>query len=1021
MNSFFHDLARRFCFCFIAGIFSTAIVAPQTARAQAKPSITSQPQSQSITAGTNVAFTVTAGGQSPLIYRWSFNGTNLNNGARITGATLPTLTISNVVAGDAGAYRVVVSNSHGTATSSNAFLFVNSPPTISGIPAQRTFPGVPTRSIGFTIGDIETAASNLVLSAASANTNLIQDQNIVFGGNGSNRTVSITPSGTLQGTAMITITVRDGNGVSGNAAFVLSVAGFTEIAPGLPLIGGGAMAWGDYNNDGRLDIFASGKDANGTTIARVYRNDGTDTFSDSGAMNEGLSFGGIACGDYDRDGYLDVLMNGLLPGEGSGGGYVYAKIHRNTGSGVFTNVAGFYLGAISPVSERLGGAAWFDYDNDGDLDPLFVGWGDRLLRNNGSNFFGSGVNLNSTFNWFWAAAAIADYDNDGGMDFFLTGNGAVELRRNQGSGVFSTIPTSLPALWGSSAAWGDYDNDGYSDLAVQGITSGNAMTTLIYHNDGGGNFSNINAALQPSAFTSVGWGDYDNDGDLDLLVGGLSTTRLYRNDGSNVFTDAGFVLASCYIGNAAFGDYDNDGDLDIVLMGGSAGAYITEIYRNDGAMPNPPPTSPLNLVATNIGSSITMSWDAATDANQTNSWTYNLRVGTSPGSGNIVSPMSDPATGQRRLPALGNAGMRSSWTITNLTQGTYYWSVQAIDHTFAGSAFANEQSIILGPIITTQPQNQTVFAGQTASFSITATGTTSPSYLWRFNGTNISLATSATFVLTNAQFANQGNYSVIVSDQLGSVTSSNAFLTVNSPPLITVQPQNQVAILSNNAAFTLSVTGSVPFGYQWQFNGANLNDATNAALTLSNVQYSQSGNYSALVSNPFGSVTSSIASLIVNGPPVITNPPQNQIVVAGSTALFNVAAQGTQPFGYQWQFNGTNLVGANASSLSIANAQTSNVGNYSVVVNNSYGATTSAVVTLTVNDTAPIISQQPQTQTANAGANATFSVAASGTTPLSYQWQLEGLDLPGKTGSSLVLTNVQSTHAGNYSVIVSNS
>src|SRR5258707_12170435 len=106
--------------------------------AQSAPSITQQPQSQSLLAGSNATFSVTASGQSPLRYQWSFNGTNLANSAHISGATNATLTVSNILAADAGNYRVVVTNSHGSATSSNATLAVLLPPAITSQPAPQS-------------------------------------------------------------------------------------------------------------------------------------------------------------------------------------------------------------------------------------------------------------------------------------------------------------------------------------------------------------------------------------------------------------------------------------------------------------------------------------------------------------------------------------------------------------------------------------------------------------------------------------------------------------------------------------------------------------------------------------------------------------------------------------------------------------------------------------------------------------------------------------------------------------------
>src|SRR5258708_5435783 len=126
----------NFAFCLFASIlFEVCILSQQTASAAATPSIITQPQSQSFPAGLNATFSVAASGTAPLSYQWSLNGASLTNSVHIAGATSATLAISNLVVGDAGNYRVVVSNSHGSATSSNVTLTVLFPPTITGPPA----------------------------------------------------------------------------------------------------------------------------------------------------------------------------------------------------------------------------------------------------------------------------------------------------------------------------------------------------------------------------------------------------------------------------------------------------------------------------------------------------------------------------------------------------------------------------------------------------------------------------------------------------------------------------------------------------------------------------------------------------------------------------------------------------------------------------------------------------------------------------------------------------------------------
>ena len=158
-------------------------------------------------------------------------------------------------------------------------------------------------------------------------------------------------------------------------------------------------------------------------------------------------------------------------------------------------------------------------------------------------------------------------------------------------------------------------------------------------------------------------------------------------------------------------------------------------------------------------------------------------------------------------------------------------------------------------------------------------------------------------------------------------------------------------------------------------------------------------------------------------PPAIATQPQSQTVTVGGSANFNVTASGTAPLNYQWRFNGTAMSGATSTALSLANVQTSQGGNYSVVVTNAVGSLTSAVAVLTVTTggTAPTITTQPSSQTVVAGGNATFSVAASGTAPLKYQWTFGGSKLSGATNASLTLSGAQSGNAGTYAVVVTNN
>ena len=199
--------------------------------------------------------------------------------------------------------------------------------------------------------------------------------------------------------------------------------------------------------------------------------------------------------------------------------------------------------------------------------------------------------------------------------------------------------------------------------------------------------------------SSAAWGDYDNDGDLDYLLSGstqngVSSVTLGRNLGNGSFAFEASGLPAVHSGSVAWGDYDNDGDLDILLTGWG---YVSRIYRNNTLATNLPPTAPGGLSAAVTNAGVRLEWAAAADAQTpVSNLTYNIRVGTTPGGCDIVSPQADPATGFRLLPAMGDANLRTFSIVTNLPSGLYYWSVQAVDNAFAGGPFAEEHLFHVG-------------------------------------------------------------------------------------------------------------------------------------------------------------------------------------------------------------------------------------------------------------------------------------------------------------------------------------
>ncbi|MBI4658112.1 MAG: immunoglobulin domain-containing protein [Verrucomicrobia bacterium] len=170
------------------------------------------------------------------------------------------------------------------------------------------------------------------------------------------------------------------------------------------------------------------------------------------------------------------------------------------------------------------------------------------------------------------------------------------------------------------------------------------------------------------------------------------------------------------------------------------------------------------------------------------------------------------------------------------------------------------------PVISTQPQSQSVNAGAMATFTAVASGTAPLTYQWRLNGANLPGLTSSSITLNNVQPLNAGQYTVVVSNVAGSITSAPATLTVVlAPPSITLQPQHQTAGFGDAVIFGVTATGSEPLRYQWQLNGVAIPNANSSTFTVSSAAPAQAGTYTVEVSNSAGSKVSSPATLSLLG------------------------------------------------------------------------------------------------------------------------------------------------------------
>jgi hypothetical protein len=284
------------------------------------------------------------------------------------------------------------------------------------------------------------------------------------------------------------------------------------------------------------------------------------------------------------------------------------------------------------------------------------------------------------------------------------------------------------------------------------------------------------------------------------------------------------------------------------------------------------------------------------------------------------------------------------------------------------------------PVITVPPQPFSGSPGATVTLTVTNTGNTPLAYQWYYtNGfaTNLlsgstgpggssAMSGSASNVLTlaGAQTGDSGGYFVILTNLYGSATSTVVQVTIAAsavPPSVT-GPSSQTVIAGNNTTISDSPSGSPVPVLQWQFNGTNLTDGVQndgsgiigsmtAALTITNVQYpGDQGTYSLVASNSAGLATNN-TYLTVIVTPTISVQPISQVVTNTQSVTFSVTASGVPAPGYQWYVGATPIANANSSVYTIASAQPSNIGVYSVLVTNSAGSLASSNVTLTVNST----------------------------------------------------------------------
>lgn len=592
---------------------------------------------------------------------------------------------------------------------------------------------------------------------------------------------------------------------------------FTKV-DGVDLKGGhlGFASWCDYNSDNKMDVFVTGYDSGSDfTQAMIYKNNGDKNFSESNINNiPRVLYGALSWGDYNNDGYIDLLYSGTKSGSSIAN---ITKMYKNEGNGIFTEIQT----PLIQVGE--GDVEWVDMNNDGKLDVFLMGISEAdtfdlaVYKNNGNNSFEkknvaiskiSGARGNFTK----CMCKWADFDNDGLKDIFVSmasnTDFSFKFYKNLGDFNFQEVNLELPKLNYMSMDIGDINQDGLIDLVYIGSPS----TSLAYAeynyasillNKGNLNFDKINTNIGLSVFVNtLSLADYSNDGYPDLLYSGSGSNdqiKIYENDKKNSFRNTLQTILDSESGGDLFGDFNNNNTLDLLHYGRmtypGAGGDATFIYENTISRLNQRPIAPTEIKLNADGNNLNFSWNTGSDdSTKTDGLYYNIRIGTITNPDSLISSNSD--NNKLRFYHLGNMNKNRNFTFKDFPEGEYIVSVQSIDNSYNVSTFSNSlhfcfkhSSGIFGDTIK-------ICNGDSVLLNA---GSGYLSYAWN-NG-----ATTQTITVKN-----QGLYNVNLIDADNCIHSETVYLKVNELPKINLLDEYTIS-----ATDSLQLDGGSFNSYLW--------------------------------------------------------------------------------------------------------------------------------------------------------------------------------------------------------------
>lgn len=923
------------------------------------PLITQPPVDRHVVAGSTATFAVTAIGQAPLSYQWLFNGTNIVNGGKFSGANTPTLSIANAQAAEQGLYSVIVSNAAGTAVS------MEGAGTLTTWTAARS-------------GAVNHNASSAIETTVT--------------GPGTIHFAWKASSETNQDAFVFLIGAVEQARISGEVDWETRSFG----------VSGGAhvLRW-EYSKDatgsagldaGYLDHVLFVPD-NAMEVPSVSAHPASQTVVEGGTLFLEATVTGSQPLSYQW------RRNGTaLPNVGGISGAQTPKLtipalqfaHAGAYSLFVSNAAGTALSSEAQVTVTL--------PVTGSLPVITAAPANQTVSENASATFNVTASsiLPLAYRWHWNDTPLND---GGGISGAFTsslnlsnvsplqiGNYSVVVSNDSGATRASATLKVTSLGDASGTPYLAFNQAGNASWVAQSAVTHNGQSAVRSGVINDGENSRLEAYVEGPGTVSFWWRVSSEPVNDQLRFYISPNVEVARISGEvdwqqlSFPVPAGTQLLKWRYGKNASGSAGQDaGWVDDVV-------FVPDSISTAPFVTNQPASQ--TIIAGSLASFFT-------------------GVG-----GSMPIHFQWHSNGVPLVDGGGVSGARTArLTIESAPGQTATYMLLASNA--AGSVLSDEVTLsalvpLAQPVISSQPVGRHTNEGATVTFAVNAGGAEPLSYQWQFNGAalsdggTVSGATTALLSLQNVTAARAGNYTVEISNAAGVVTSAaaaltlsalsevvgapyldftvtgtpwqmqngqtyvagetngGARLTVSTPPLITTHPITQTGIAGESAAWTVVASGSEPLTYQWRFNGINLTDgggiigATSPTLVRAGLQPAAAGAYSVVVGNAVGSVTSSNALLTVLSPPALVLQPVDQSIDEGGALLLTAAASGTFPLSYRWQRDGTNLFngdgisGVTTATLSLSNALPTHSGAYTLVVSNVAGLVVSDIAYVTV-------------------------------------------------------------------------